>query len=193
VRLAPTTVTATSAPGVTRCRRPVVILSPEAQAGSAAANVTATSSFTTAGNYAFTVPAGVTSIAVTAIGAAGGGCNGFSGGAGASLTANTVPVTPGEELFVGVGARGGDCAYPDGVGAGGTGGGANGGTGSGYGFGGAGGGGGSVVGLATPGFDGMLVVAGGGGGAAAGGNGRGSGQDGAGQTARPFSAWRVRC
>src|SRR3954447_18857850 len=71
-----------------------------------------TVSFSSPGNSPFTVPARVTSIAVSAVGAAGGpvqpssGCAGTSGGRGASVSA-TLSVTPAEQLVVGVGAVGG--------------------------------------------------------------------------------------
>src|ERR1700753_3975301 len=64
-----------------------------------------TETFTTPGAHSFTVPAEVTSIRVTAIGAAGAGCFGSSGGRGAMVSA-TVPVTPGTTLYVGVGGVG---------------------------------------------------------------------------------------
>jgi len=86
------------------------------------------------------------SITVTAIGAAGGSegetCspNCDLGGEGASVTA-TVPVSPGEQLFVGVGGPGaGGGSGVSGGASGGIGGGGAGGTGV---LGGAGGGGGS--------------------------------------------------
>jgi hypothetical protein len=139
-------------------------------AGAASAAVTTTQTFTPVGGHLFTVPAGVNSLTVTAVGAHGGGC-GIAGGRGASITA-TVPVTGGEELFVGVGGVGGDCSATDGSpGPGGVGGGARGGTGLTTTFGGAGGGGASLIGKAapSPSFESLLVVAGGGGGV--GGNG----------------------
>ena len=145
-------------------------------AGGAHAAATNTSAFTSPGQYSFVVPAGVRSVTVIAIGAAGGGClnsggdtgGGGAGGAGAALTA-TVPVSPGATLFVGVGAPGASCAIPAG-GAGGAGGGGAGGAGGGngqIGFGGGGGGGASVLGVPSPspalGAQ-LLVVAGAGGG-----------------------------
>jgi hypothetical protein len=84
-----------------------------------------TQTYDTAGSYSFTVPAGVTSIAVAAIGGAGGDCIGTpSGGEGGSVTA-TVPVAPGEQLLVWVAGAGAAC---DNGGGGGFGGGAAGGT-----------------------------------------------------------------
>jgi hypothetical protein len=140
-------------------------------AGSATAGAATTTTFSSPGEYTFTVPAGVTSITVNAIGAAGGACLGLVAGEGASVTA-TVPVTPGEPLFVGVGAHGsGDCGGNVG-GTGGIGGGGNGGTGNTAA--GAGGGGSSLVGVASPwpAFNSLFVIGGGGGGA---GNGNSSG------------------
>lgn len=70
--------------------------------------------YTTAGSYFFTVPAGVTSICALVIG--GGGCgaanisNGASasgaGGGGGLSWLNNIPVTPGEQLTIVVGAGG---------------------------------------------------------------------------------------
>ena len=155
-----------------------------AGASVASATVTATTSFTSPGSYSFTVPAWVSSITVTAVGGSGGsltgGCILYSGGEGASLTA-TVAVSPGEQLFVGVGAPGVGHSCPHAVAdAGGAGGGASGGSASITG--GGGGGGASLVGGSTPspGFRFLLVVAGGGGGAAApaaGGDAGAPGQD----------------
>jgi len=65
---------------------------------------TQTVSFTTAGEHAFTVPLGVTSVQVTAIGGAGGG--GYSpGGLGAEVNAS-VAVTPGSTIYAEVGGNG---------------------------------------------------------------------------------------
>jgi len=132
----------------------------------------------------FTVPAGVTSVTVNAIGASGGNnpCALEQGGEGASITA-TLSVEPGEVLFVGVGGHGGDV--PDisevcgGGGVGGVGGGGAGGSGGGAEDGG-GGGGASLVGISSPsaGFQGLLLVAGGGGGATSGQPGGNAGSDG---------------
>lgn len=77
-------------------------------AGNADALVTGTSTYSTPGDQFFTVPAGVISITVSAVGAAGGDCTGAStaeGGEGASIEAN-LPVVPGEQLIVIVGAPG---------------------------------------------------------------------------------------
>lgn len=136
--------------------------------------VSASTSYTVPGTYEFVVPAGITSLTVTAVGGSGGSCDGTAGGHGASVTA-TVPAAPGETLVVGVGANGGGCgSAPQGAGAGGAGaggyygGGAAGGVSDAFpGNGGAGGGGASAVSIA-PVWSGVgpLVVAGGGGGAA---------------------------
>ena len=137
----------------------------------------ATQTFDTPGKYSFTVPAGVTSLYVAAVGAAGGSCFSGPGGQGASASA-IVPVIPGQQLFVGVGGAGVSGGF-GGTGlricptfAGGAGGVNGGGAGgsipmSGNALGGAGGGGASVVGpgdAAPPDFSSLMVVGGGGGG-----------------------------
>jgi hypothetical protein len=134
----------------------------------------ATASFMTPGLYSFTVPSGVSSVQITAVGASGGGAipNG-AGGVGSSVggvtsagkpLAVTVPVTPDEQLNVAVGANGAHATAARAA-AGGFGGGAAGGfSGSGYG-GGGGGGGASVVSFGSPFPWSVLVVAAGGGGA----------------------------
>lgn len=142
-------------------------------AAPASADVTTTTTFNSPGTHGFTVPVGVTQITVTAVGAAGGGggpCDLGSGGRGASVTA-TVPVSPGDPLFVGVGGPGGissptNCTEVGG--AGGVGGGGAGGSAKTGDEGGAGGGGASLVAVGgpSPGFGATLVVAGGGGGGA---------------------------
>jgi hypothetical protein len=127
----------------------------------------------------FVVPAGVTRIAVTAAGAAGGpDCYGRKGGKGASVSA-MLDVTPGETLVISVGREGGTPVNVGGYctigGNGGFNGGGAGGT-SPY-YGGGGGGGASDVrkdGTALG--DRVLVAAGGGGG----GGGSGGGEGGAG-------------
>jgi Glycine rich protein len=152
--------------------------------GVAYAATTATTTFTTPGGYSFTVPPGVTSIGVTAVGGHGGDCvpsGTFGGGRGAAVSA-TFAVSPGERLFVGVGGPGGNavCGSGSAGGAGGVGGGGTGGdTPTGVAGNAAhpagGGGGASLVGVASPspGFPGLMVVAGGG----AGGNGYAPGGD----------------
>jgi len=130
----------------------------------------------------YTVPAGITSVRVTAVGAPGGAGNpgpdipGVAGGLGAEVTGD-LAVTPGEVLFVEVGGPGGDGAVNGGglpgFNGGGLGGRSFGGDGS---FGG-GGGGGSDVRLcsttattcapAASSIASRLLVAGGGGGGGA--------------------------
>jgi hypothetical protein len=137
--------------------------------------------FSVAGTYAFTVPAGVSSVDVVAVGAAGGeGSPGLGGGvigaAGASVEDRMVPVSVDEALPVRVGGVGADGTVTRGGDGGSPGGGAGGdnptpnlmGAGE-------GGGGGGYSGV----FDtsaAALVIAGGGGGSGAG--DLGSGGDG---------------
>lgn len=145
----------------------------------------ATQTYSTPGSYSFVVPAGITSIYVAAVGGRGGDCFGGTGGQGSSATA-VVPVSPGQQLFVGVGGPGGGgpigglgvpvCPSSSG-GPAGVGGGGAGGTGAccGSATGGGGGGGASLVGpgVGAADFNSVLLVAGGGGGASyqrAGGN-----------------------
>jgi hypothetical protein len=90
-----------------------------------------TCTYTGAGNYTFTVPDGVSSLDVVAVGAAGGaGSNGggphSSGGAGASVEDTSVSVTGGEVLPVVVGGVGGDGTVTNGGSGGAPGGGAGG-------------------------------------------------------------------
>ena len=133
----------------------------------------------TPGSYDWTVPAGVTSVGVTAIGGGGGGggddrYQGAAGTAGASAT-TTLNVTGGQVLAVIVGGGGGaggtGASRAGGAGGscvslGGTGG--NGGSSGGRGTSGSGGGGGGVSGIIRGGF--VLIAAGGGGGGGGGGN-----------------------
>ena len=151
------------------------------------AGAATTQSFTTPGEYSFTVPAGVSSVSVTAVGGAGGSCSGATGGEAASA-AGTFAVQPGEQLLVGVAGPGGNCpGVGQGLAAGGVGGG---GLGGGSPFPGAGGGGASEVGPGllpsySAGGAGVLIVAAGGGGAgsnAQGGNAGAPGQSGPGTT-----------
>ena len=148
------------------------------------AGTTASCAYTAQGETAFTVPAGVTSLDVVAVGARGtngtvgdgfGGTPGV-GGRGARVT-GTLDVTPGQALYVEVGATGESA--PDVCisgrresGPGGANGGGAGGLGRCFGYGGGGGGGASDV-RTTPAADGgltglagdpRLLVAGGGGG-----------------------------
>lgn len=133
------------------------------------AAVARTVEYGTPGQYEFTVPAGVTSVSVTAVGAAGGANCEASGGKGAKLGA-TVPVTPGEPLAVTVGEAGVDrvCSTGEGPSVATLGGGARGGASGSYLAGSAGGG---ATSLRLPSFapepaGPALLVAGGGGGAA---------------------------
>jgi hypothetical protein len=74
----------------------------------AAIRMSATTSFSSASEHSFTVPCGVFGMDVTAVGAAGGSGRVLpndAGGQGASVTA-FVPVSPGEQLSIGVGAPG---------------------------------------------------------------------------------------
>jgi hypothetical protein len=66
-------------------------------------------SYTSPGNYTFTVPAGVTSVSAVVVG--GGGCgefqhDGANGGGGALGYKNNISVTPGSSISVSVGAGG---------------------------------------------------------------------------------------
>jgi hypothetical protein len=85
-----------------------------------AAGPTATCSYTTAGEYRFVVPGGVTSLHVVAIGARGGGPNGATGGLGAQVSAD-LTVQRSQRLYVEVGGNGGSVTPPT-VGAGSAGG-----------------------------------------------------------------------
>ena len=142
---------------------------------------TASCSYTSPGQDTFTVPAGVSSLQVVAVGGQGGTRPGDEsarpGGFGASVTAD-LPVSAGA-LYVEVAGNGGPATIPAGItggagGAGGFNGGAPGGNGGNTtmdiglngGFGGGGGGGASDL-QATTGLGSQLLVAGGGGGAAA--------------------------
>jgi hypothetical protein len=143
---------------------------------------TTTCTYTGAGQDAFTVPAGVTSLKVTAVGAAGGG-GGLALGApgpGASVQDSAVPVSASQVLTVVVGGTGG--AGANGVGGvGGTpgGGGAAGGSVQPGSSSWDGGGGGGYSGLLDPGQS-PLVIAGGGGGSGGEGYSGGSGDIGQG-------------
>jgi hypothetical protein len=114
------------------------------QPAGASAATTATQSFTSPGEYAFAVPAGVTSLQVTLVGGSGGagkgGSSGGSGGSPATVTAQ-LAVTPGEILYAEVAGNG--EAATGAHNAGGYGGGGEGGARSGFGGTGGGGGGGA--------------------------------------------------
>ena len=65
--------------------------------------------FTTTGNHSYTIPAGVTTIHAVVIGAGGGGggTSGAAAGAGGALAyTNNISVTPGQTIYVQVGAGG---------------------------------------------------------------------------------------
>jgi hypothetical protein len=117
-----------------------------------AAAATTTQTFSTPGSHSVVVPVGVSSVDISAIGAAGGPC-GFPGGSAAAVSA-TVAVEPGEVLTVEVAGSGGTC-NPVAAAAAGVGGGGQGGI-----FAGGGGGASSVTSGGSP-----LIVAAGGGGA----------------------------
>ncbi len=138
---------------------------------------TSTCTYSGAGTDTFTVPSGVSSLDVVAIGAAGGY---GEGGLGASVEDTAVSVSSGDSLGVTVGGAGGAGYCCGGGGAGGTpGGGGPGGdypVGSGS-YGGAGGGG--YSGLFDPSMN-PLVIAGGGGGEGAYGGPGGNGDTGSG-------------
>jgi hypothetical protein len=127
----------------------------------------ATQTFTfTGAEQTFTVPGGVTSVHVVAIGAGGGAATDSVGGVAAEV-AGDVTVTPGQTLYVEVGGQGGSLAE-------GGGGGFNGGASGG------GGGGGSSDVRTSPLVSGLapdhrlIVAAGGGGGGGSGPNGPGA-------------------
>lgn len=127
--------------------------------GTASASTATFFSSTNPGTYSVIVPAGVTSVTITAVGGSGGAAvtNGIPGGEGGIIT-STATVSPGDQLSITVGANGvcGDATTGcDALGGSGDGSGGNGGAG-------AGGGGGSAV--SDEGT--LLVVAGGGGGSA---------------------------
>jgi hypothetical protein len=141
-----------------------------------------TCTYTGAGEDTFTVPAGVSSLHVVAVGGLGGGREDHLGGFGAHVSAD-VPVQSGAVLYVEVAGNGGPANEPTASGpgtggAGGVNGGAAGGDGGANpqgigGFGGGGGGGATDLrtAAASAGLspDPRLLVAGGGGGSAAGG------------------------
>jgi hypothetical protein len=156
------------------------LLSASAGAGVASAD---TASFaSTGGEQTFTVPAGVTALQVVAVGGRGGG---VFGGFGAVARA-TVPVTPGQTLFVNVGGNGtaGELENNDTGPAGGFNGGGSGGNGSAiYAAGDSGGGATDVRSFSRnqPSSLGtrLVVAAGGGGGATSGTSGGAAGSPGA--------------
>ena len=143
--------------------------------GGCTGTTTVTCTYTSAGLYSFSVPAGVTSLDVTAVGAAGGAGDGTdcvgsnaAGGPGASVEDTAVPVTAdqGQALTVVVGGTGGAGTINNG-GAGGSPGG--GGPGGDYPDGSQvasceGGGGGGYSGLLDPSGAALVIAAAGGGG-----------------------------
>jgi hypothetical protein len=138
---------------------------------------TVTCSYTGAGTDTFTVPAGVSHLDVTAVGAAGGMGPGTGfplqpapGGPGASVEDTAVPVSSSQDLSVVIGSVGADGAGA----AGGSGGSPGGGSGSNAANVFAGGGGGGYSGLFDPSSS-PLVIAAGGGGSGGGGGGGGAG------------------
>jgi hypothetical protein len=147
---------------------------------------TVTCTYTGAGNYTFTVPAGVSSLDVTVVGAAGGlGRLGALGGAGASVEDTSVSVIAGHVLPVVVGGVGGSGTTGAGSGVGGSPGG--GGASGDYPTGGGreeSGGGGGYSGLLDSSNSPLVIAAGGGGGGLYGGgagdtgSGGGSGESG---------------
>jgi hypothetical protein len=136
----------------------------------AAAAAATSQSFTTPGATQFTVPAGVTSISIDAVGGQGGGgllttpfrCQGGAG----SRVRGAMAVTPGQSFWVVVGGAGGDATPPAHSSAGGYNGGGNGRSEQ---WGSGGGGGASdirtlPIGSGLTPTDSRLLVAGGGGG-----------------------------
>ncbi len=134
----------------------VARLAPAPAPAGAAGPTTVT--FTETGAHTFTVPAGVTSIHVVAVGAPGGNGNvGFDGGRGGVATADVL-VTPGRSLTVVVGSKGIDGSKKLEPSAGGFNGGAPADGPDG------GGGGASDIRTSATDLESRLVVAGGGGG-----------------------------
>jgi hypothetical protein len=134
-----------------------------AQSGS-----TVTCSYASGASDTFTVPAGVTSVTIKAVGGQGGSsgpspCSSLAGGEGAIVSATAVTVNPSDSLAVTVATNGGVGTTVSGECAAGGGGGPGAGSGGAGADGGGGGGGGSAVIDTTA--SATLVVAGGGGGA----------------------------
>ena len=73
-------------------------------ASAASAQATTLTYLYTGGEQTFTVPAGITTLHVVAIGGAGG-ASAVSGGAAAQVTAD-LSVTPGQVLYIEVGGKG---------------------------------------------------------------------------------------
>jgi hypothetical protein len=129
---------------------------------------TATCSYASGASDTFTVPAGVTSVTITAVGGQGGStgsspCPSAAGGEGATVSATAVTVNPLDSLTVTVATSGGNGTTMAGECAAGGAGGSGAGSGGAGADGGGGGGGGSAV-IDTTALSATLVVAGGGGG-----------------------------
>ena len=114
--------------GARRVGAPAILMGLLCPTVAQAATTDTTATYSSSGQHLFSVPLGVTSVTVVALGAAGGSCEGVGGGQGDDVTA-TVPVSGGEPLLVGVGGAGEQCHNPEG-GAGGIGGGGPGGRGN---------------------------------------------------------------
>src|SRR5690242_19348944 len=78
-----------------------------ALAGPAGAATQAGVTFDTPGEHALTLPGYVSSVTITAVGAAGGSNSAAAGGSGARAT-GTVDVSPGQTLYAVVGGAGGN-------------------------------------------------------------------------------------
>lgn len=83
------------------------ILSVAILAACTTSTLAATQIYDTPGTYQWTVPVGVTSMRVMAIGGGGGGAGGSNGGPGGSVTNNAWQVTPGDTINIVVGGGGG--------------------------------------------------------------------------------------
>ena len=69
-------------------------------------------SYTSAGSFTWTAPAGVTSVCVVCVGAGGdGGSNKHGDGGGGLGWKNNIPVTPGQSYAVVVGTKPGGTSY----------------------------------------------------------------------------------
>jgi hypothetical protein len=148
-----------------------------------AADPPVVASFTEVGAKTFTVPAGVTSIHVVAVGAPGGGKEAQLGGHGATATAD-VAVTAGQVLGVFVGGPGLSGSETEKANPGGFNGGGNGGSVGLFGSMGSGGGASDIRASATGDLTARLVTAAGGGGA-----GRDTAGADAGQSAKPLNTF----
>ena len=113
----PSDITVTAAPDV--CSAVVSFNSPVAIDNCGSISVGSQTFNLTNTVQTFTVPAGVTSVNITALGAGGGNLYGwgYTGGAGVSLQGD-FSVTPGQTLYLLVGGRGADDYYYAGSGGG---------------------------------------------------------------------------